>query len=258
MYAKCRVVLNTLYDNKYGKLRIAAEETASVAKPGQFIMLKCWDESVPFLPRPFSINYIDRDNGTIDILYKIVGAGTKKISQLCANDDVMVLGPLGNSFIIPNGARTIAVVGRGVGAAPMLALSAEAVNMGIYVYAFLSAGREEYLFDRDKYTGMGAEVYSTYDTEGSSILVTDYLTKVLEDRDIDAVYVCGSKRLIKQVYILKERYGFPAYVSLEEHMACGIGACKGCVCTTKNADGTAKYERVCKEGPIFPIERLLI
>lgn len=258
MYLEYGVLGNVLYDNKYGRVRFDASGIASEAKPGQFVMLKCWKENEPFLPRPFSINSIDRFKGTIDILYKIVGNGTIKLSELNVGDKAMILGPLGNGFVISDKAKSIAVVGRGIGAAPMLFLAEEAVKKNIDVYAFLSASKEEYIFDIKKYKNIGAKVYTMCDDTHCGGLVTDYLIEVLQDIRIDSVYVCGSRRLIKEVSKLKKVYGFSAYASLEEHMACGIGACKGCICTTKNEDNSTQYERVCKEGPVFPVERLVI
>jgi dihydroorotate dehydrogenase electron transfer subunit len=254
MYTKCTVKENKLFSNGFGRIMFDAGEIAKASTPGQFVMVKCWQGNVPFLPRPFSINNADRQNGSLEILYKIVGKGSKLLSELSTGDSAMIHGPLGNGFVIPEDAGRIAVVGRGVGAAPMLYLAAEAIRKSVEVYAFLSASREDLIFDKDKYTKLGAKVFSTCD---NNVLVTDYLVEQLQDKKFDAVYTCGSKRLMREIKRLKDIHGFDAYVSLEEHMACGIGACKGCICTTYKDDGSTQYERVCKEGPVFPVERLV-
>lgn len=254
MYNKCIVKKTELIAEGFGRVVFDAGEIVKTSRPGQFVMIKCWEQNVPFLPRPFSINNVDKQRGLLEILYKIVGTGTKLLSKLNIGDNAMIHGPLGNGFVIPDRVKRIAVVGRGVGAAPMLYLAAEAINRSAEVYVFLSASREEFLFDKERYEDLGAKVYSSCD---DSLLVTDYLGELLKDKEFDAVYTCGSKRLMKQVKRLKDIYGFEAYTSLEEHMACGVGACKGCICIINKENGSKQYQRVCKEGPVFPIERVV-
>jgi dihydroorotate dehydrogenase electron transfer subunit len=204
--------------------------------------------------RPFSLNSVDTAAGTLEILYKIVGTGTETLSTLPEGAEADVLGPLGSPFPLSENMERIAVIGRGVGAAPMRFLAEQARSFGIDVHAYISANREEHLFDKDAYLAAGCSF--TGCTDGN-INVTSFFADDLKTMKFDAAYVCGSKRLMRDVSMLMDQYGFEGYVSLEAHMACGIGACKGCVVSIKMQDGSESYARVCKEGPVFPVKRIV-
>ena len=230
-------------------------EMARASQPGQFLMVKSWNEEVPFLMRPISINSVDREKGTITLLYKVVGEGTTLMSHLKEGDSVQVIGPLGHGFPIPENARRAAVIGRGMGIAPLRFLVEECVSCGIEVYAYLSAKQESFLFHAELFRSMGVTVRETTNPYAN---VTDFFAEDLQNVEFDVAYSCGSNRLGQRMTQLHRQYGFPTYISLEEHMACGIGACKGCVCkahTQNNNDPS--YVRVCKEGPVFDVERVM-
>ena len=217
-------------------------------------MLSKWKIKELFLKRPFSFYNIEPNLGTFDILYKNIGKGTQILAESKIGDLVELVGPLGNGFKIPKNTQHIAIVARGIGIAPLLPLMLESKQKGIEVYSFISAQSDNLLLCSDKIESISKETFYTTDdgSKGAKGMVTNFLGKVLEEEVIDAVYVCGSKRLTKHIRNLQKKYNFLAFVSLEEHMACGIGACKGCVRKTK--DG---YKRVCKEGPVFPVEEVI-
>lgn len=254
MFAEATVLRNEVFTPGFGRILLSVPQVAEQAGPGQFVMLKYWHGSEPFLMRPFSINSADRKQGTLEILYKIVGTGTELLSGVKPGSSAEVLGPLGNGFPLSGGMTRIAVIGRGVGAAPMRFLAEDARRMGISVHAYISADKEDHLFDKAAYKSAGCVF--TGCTDGN-INVTSFFKEDLKSLKFDAAYVCGSRRLMRDVSALMDEYGFDGYVSLEEHMACGIGACKGCVVTAKSADGSQIYARVCKEGPVFPVKRIV-
>ena len=254
MYQTVKVVENQAVTPGYFRLVLRAEEMAAASQPGQFVMLKCWRGSDPFLMRPISINYADPQAGTMTFLCKIVGAGTRLLAELRPGDEVQVLGPLGHGFPLPEAPRRVAVIGRGIGIAPLRLLARRAMDRGAEVYAYLSGKTEEQIFDRAELAAMGAVVRSTCD---SAVNVTAFFAEDLKTLPFDAAYSCGSRRLMREMHELHLRYGFASYVSLEEHMACGIGACKGCVCRTHDENGSERYETVCQCGPVFPTERIV-
>ena len=231
-----------------------APEIARESKPGQFVMLKAWEGLEPFLARPFSIHCADSASGCLELLYKVVGRGTEIMKACKPGDSVTILGPLGHGFPIDEGMKRAALVGRGIGIAPLLLLAKEARKMGIEVYAYLSAKDEAHIFAKERFVSMGCQIRTTCE---SNALVTDFFEQDLLNLPFDAAYSCGSKRLATEVRRMQKANGFAGYISLEEHMACGIGACKGCICTVHEKDGSDHYENVCKSGPVFPLERII-
>ncbi len=252
---KGKIIEQINLNNNYYRIKIKAPQIAKEAKPGQFVMLSKWKINELFLKRPFSFCNIEPNLGTFDILYKNVGKGTQILTESKIGDLIELIGPLGNGFRIPENTHNIAIVARGIGVAPLLPLMLKSRQKEIEVYSFISAQTEKLLLYSDKIESISRKTfYATDDgSKGAKGKVTDFLENILKEIVIDVVYTCGSKRLTKHIRNLQKKYNFLAFVSLEEHMACGIGACKGCVHKTK--DG---YKRVCKEGPVFPVEEVII
>lgn len=236
-------------------LTVLAPEMAAASAPGQFYMLKSWREQDPFLMRPISIDHIDVQAGTLTFLYKVVGRGTELLSHLRGGDTLELLGPLGKGFPIDGSCRRAAVIGRGIGIAPLRPLVEQLRTQGTEVYAYLSAKSEDDLFHQELFRTLGAVVRTT---TAPNERITDAFAADAAQLPFDAAYSCGSNRLAAHMKQLHAQHGFPAYVSLEEHMACGVGACKGCICTAHDKDsGEASYVRVCKSGPVFDVDRVL-
>lgn len=254
MYQKLKVLENQAVIPGVFRMTVHAPEMANATQPGQFYMLKSWEGTVPFLMRPISVNSVSREAGTITFLYKVVGEGTKLLAACRPGDEVTALGPQGHGFEIPEGATCIAVIGRGIGIAPTRYLIEAARARGVEVYAYLSAKREEEIFDCAYFRSIGVHVTASTKAD---VRVTDAMEEDCKHVKFDAAYSCGSKRLGAHMNELHKQYGFPAYISLEEHMGCGIGACKGCVCKTHDAAGTEEYSLVCKCGPVYEVERVL-
>ena len=239
----------------YYILKINSPEIVKEAIPAQFVMLSASEQGYPLLRRPFTFNRFSPQEGSFEILYKKVGKGTEIMSHLKDGDQVNLLGPLGNGIVLPQGIKSIAIVSRGIGVAAMLPIVDKAREKGIDIYAYLSAKTKDLLLRKEEIQGKAKATYITTDDASLGVpgKVTDFLEETLKKEKIDAVYTCGSKRLKRHIEDLKEKHGFGAWVILEEHMACGIGACKGCAVKAKKKD---VYLLVCKDGPVFPVEEV--
>lgn len=205
--------------------------------PGQFYMLRAWG-LVPLLSRPISI--YDKDEASISFLYEVRGEGTKLLSGLKAGDEIELLGPLGNGFDIENIKGKVAVIAGGIGVAPMNYLVKSLKNCKIDFYAGFR--NQPYLMEA--FHEHAEHVYLS--TESGAFGHKGYVTDMLKPWDYDAVLCCGPEVMMKKVVELCKDRQTPVYISMERHMACGIGACLVCSCKTKKGN-----ERVCKDGPVF-------
>jgi len=240
-------------------MRLKAPEIAQDALPGQFIHIKCSKGNYPLLRRPLSIHRIDKEKGEIYTLFQVMGEGTKLLAQRGVGDDLDIMGPIGNGFSIYPESRKIMIVGGGIGVAPLLALAEESIAQGKEVRVLIGALKKELVIGEESFKLLGAKVDVATD-DGSykyKGLVTDLLKRTIkEDWLADQIFACGPKPMLRKINEIALRANINCQVSLEERMACGIGACLGCVCKIKTKDkkeSKVKYEykRVCVDGPIF-------
>jgi dihydroorotate dehydrogenase electron transfer subunit len=206
-------------------------------RPGQFFMLKV-DSKEPLLPRPISVYDVATDK--ISFLYQIVGKGTKLLSKLSENDEVQIMGPLGNGFDVERIKGKIAVVSGGIGIAPLIYLIKKLKDCEIDLYAgFRNVDYSVDIVDKN--------VNNVYlSTESGKIGHKGYVTDLIDPQKYKTVICCGPEIMMKKVVSKCNDVKVPVYVSMESHMACGIGACL--VCTCKTTDGN---KRTCKDGPVF-------
>lgn len=245
---QAHIIDNTHIASNYYIIKIFSESVSHNILPGQFINLRVSDTLDPLLNRPFSPYLLHKDRGIIEIFYKVIGKGTSIMKSLQRGDRIGIIGPLGNTFTLSQKVKRIALVGRGVGIAPLVFLAQYALNLDIEVYAFLSSGDPSLIIGKETLEDLGAKVYFTTDNRK---LVTDYLYKFLENNTIfDTIYTCGSRRLRREVASISWRYNIPSEVSLESVMACGVGVCMGCVVKIGTSSNW-NYKRVCVEGPVF-------
>jgi len=240
-------------------MKLKAPEIAQEALPGQFIHIKCSKDNYPLLRRPLSIHRIDKEKGEIFILFQIIGEGTKLLAQREVGDDLDIVGPIGNGFNIYPESKKIMIVGGGIGVAPLLALCEESIKKGKEVRVLISALTKELVIGEESFRNFGAKVDIATD-DGSykcKGLVTDLLEGTIKEGWLpDQIFACGPKPILKKINEIALKVSIDYQVSLEERMACGIGACLGCICRvkTKNKkEDKVKYEykRVCVDGPIF-------
>lgn len=216
------------------------------AIPGQFISIFSNDGS-KLLPRPISICEINKDYGTLRVVYRVVGAGTEEFSQLKMGDKIDVMGPLGNGF--PLEGRNAIVVGGGIGVPPMLELAKQLPGTVTAVMGY----RNNDLFLTEEFEKVVANLFIA--TDDGSVGVHGTVVDAMRENDLvaDVIYACGPKPMLRAVADFALENQIKCYVSMEERMACGVGACLGCVCQSKEQDDHSHVnnKRVCKDGPVF-------
>lgn len=213
-------------------------------RPGQFYLLRAWDME-PVLSRPISI--YDKDAEKIKFLYRMCGRGTEILAKLKKGDEIKLTGPLGNGFDLEKIQGKVALVAGGIGIAPMLYLSKELKNCSVDLYAgFKNVSKTvDYV---EKYVN---NFYLS--TENGEAGHKGFVTDLLNVDKYDVVVCCGPEIMMAKVIKMCDEKDIPLYVSMENRMACGIGACLVCTCKTK--DGR---KRSCKEGPVFLGKELVI
>lgn len=229
--------------SKQGIFQLVINDTQDVL-PGQFYNLYIEDKSL-LLPRPISV--CESTQNLTKFVYRVVGKGTEKLTQLKSGDKIKVLGPLGNGFFLPNHKTTSIILGGGVGIAPLLELTKQ-IKGEKHVYL----GFDESTFLMDEFAKYSTNLYY------STILGKDgfhgNVIELLKHYPIAAefVYACGPKKMLKKLVEEKKSKSVKIQVSMEERMGCGIGACLGCGIKIKKSDQMDwEYLRVCKDGPIF-------
>ncbi|MDO5294401.1 MAG: dihydroorotate dehydrogenase electron transfer subunit [bacterium] len=231
---------------------LADSEIANQAKPGQFVSLYSKDGS-RLLPRPISICEIDQVRGTLRLVYRVAGKGTEEFSELKAGDTISVMGPLGNGFTMEEGKAIL--IGGGIGIPPMLELAKQLSNNGVTVQVVL--GYRDQLFLNDEFINYGNVYISTEDgSVGTKGNVIDAIRE--NNLDADIIYACGPTPMLRGVKNYALEHNIKAQISLEEKMACGIGACLACTCKTNKKDhhSNVNNKRICKDGPVFYAEEV--
>lgn len=232
---------------------ISCPEAAAAAKAGQFVHIRAEGYT---LRRPISICEIDKENGTVRIVFEVRGGGTDRLSQLHTGDKMDIILPLGNGFTvkeIPEG-KNVVVVGGGIGVPPMCGVAALYKN----VKAIIGFRSKDKVILEEDLRRIGAEVTVCTDdgSYGENGVVTVPLEKELEKGNTAMICACGPAPMLKAVIECAKRYNVPCEVSLEQRMACGVGACVGCACNI-NRDGKNLVLRVCKDGPVFKAEEVV-
>ncbi len=230
-------------------LTISSPEIARTASPGQFAMLRCGSTYDPFLRRPLSFHSVDVEKGEVSFLYRVKGAGTRWLAELHKGDVVAVLGPLGRGFRYAEGRRRGLLVGAGLGAAPLLFLAERLAEAGWQLLILLGAATRSGILRMEAFERFG--VVRAIAEDGSTPrkgTVLDLLEEEIRRGGWEAIYACGPQPVLKGVQEISISTGIPAQISVEERMACGLGACLGCACRSASSPG---YVRVCREGPVF-------
>ena len=226
-------------------------KAADTAKPGQFISMYTNDGS-KLLPRPISICEIDVVNGRLRVVYRVTGenTGTEQFSKLEAGDTIPVVGPLGNGFPYEKAAgKKVFLMGGGIGVPPILEL---AKQMECEKKQIVVGYRDAQTFLKEEFEQNG-EVYIS--TEDGSVGTKGNVMDAIRENALDAdmIYACGPTPMLRAIKAYAEENNIECYISLEERMACGIGACLACVCKSKEKDhhSNVNNKRICKDGPVF-------
>ncbi len=225
-------------------------EAAASAVPGQFISMYTNDGS-KLLPRPISICEINKAEGQLRVVYRVTGenTGTKQFSQAKAGDTIPVIGPLGNGFPLDKAeGKTAFLMGGGIGVPPILEL-AKQLNCDKQI---VMGYRDANTFLREQFEANG-KVYIS--TEDGSVGTKGNVMDAIRENGLkaDIIYACGPTPMLRAIKKFAEENGIECYISLEERMACGIGACLACVCKSKEKDHhtNVNNKRICKDGPVF-------
>lgn len=236
-------------------LTVAPSEQILEPLPGQFFMVAVGCGIDPLLKRPFSIHRWL--GGEFQIMYRVVGRATALLKAKVPGDVLNVVGPFGNGFpVTENGRRLPLLIAGGIGVAPLFPL-AEAL-LDVKPVCFYGARTGSAILCSEDLKSLGVElVISTDDgTAGRRGTVVDLMDEFLsaKTRSSDAfcLYACGPRPMLRSISQLAERYDLKGFMALEERMACGFGSCLGCVVNTRSG-----YKRVCKEGPVFPLEDIV-
>lgn len=235
-------------------------DLAADAKAGQFIAVYPRNAST-LLPRPISICEADKEHGRLRIVYRIAGQGTNEFSKYHAGNPISILGTLGNGFPIEAAAgKKVFLMGGGIGIPPMLELARELAEQnaqnGTSAQIQIVVGyRNNQLFLKDELEKYGTVYVATEDgSVGTKGNVMDAIAQ--NGLCADVIMACGPMPMLRAIKKYAQEKQIPAYISLEERMACGVGACLGCVCRTtkKDAHSHVNNARICTDGPVFPAE----
>jgi len=250
------VVENAPVNRDYRLMRLEAPEGLTAAcAPGQFFHLLCpsGGRNGPLLRRPMSIYGAAGDR--LSFLYKVAGKGTATLATLAPGDALDVMGPLGQGFRLDPAWRRLLLVARGVGLATLAPLAAAAEAQGMALTAICSARAAEFLMSQEVFASHGAEVLTVLDSDGTAAV--EALAPVVEGLvaggGVDAVFTCGSARLLRMLQDICARHGVPGQVALEQQMACGLGMCHCCVRPFRHGAALVPL-RVCREGPVFDLQ----
>jgi len=257
-----KILGNTTLGSDYYMLELEIKDEIAV-NPGNFIMISFPCRRDLLLPRPFSI--FDFSNNVMQILYKVVGAGTKYLAELKPGEEIGCSYPLGNHFVNPLEYDSVFLIGGGFGAAPLnFYLHVNSLEANSYKAQFLlgakSADQLPYLDHLCETSKQFLEVSTDDGSQGFKGFVTElFKSRIAQTDKSDKILVlsCGPEvmmyALTKLVKSIESEYNIDAYFSLEEKMACGFGVCSGCIVET-----TSGYKRVCKDGTIFKLEDLVL
>lgn len=226
---------------------LSAPELAAMAQPGQFAQIRLPGHT---LRRPISICGIDKDAGTLRFVFQVRGEGTAELAQFQPENEIEILAPLGNGFPVDTSRRTL-LVGGGIGVPPLLGVASQ---LGENALAVLGFRNKDAVILEEDFKAAGARTFVATDdgSYGHHGLVTD----LCKEQEFDCVMACGPAPMLRAVKALAQERGVPCYVSLEERMACGIGACLGCAVALLKEDGSQYYGHVCKDGPVFESHRV--
>ncbi|MBN1115841.1 MAG: dihydroorotate dehydrogenase electron transfer subunit [Bacteroidales bacterium] len=256
--AKKRVEDFTIIENKrlnkeFFILKLKSAGELPVILPGQFAEVRIDDNPTTFLRRPISIYNVDYSGNTIELLIKIAGDGTKKLSELKDGGILNIVYPLGNSFSKPAGTKVL-LIGGGTGVAPMLILGKYMkANWGIEPLFLLGYRSDKLIIEKERFEALGKVYITTEDgSDGYKGFVTQHPILNEPESNFDIIYTCGPEIMMKAIAKKAKELNSACEVSLENLMGCGIGACLCCIVDTKDKGNV----NTCTEGPVFNSERL--
>lgn len=245
----CKILTKTEIANGIFDFTVQAPEMAAVAVPGQFAHIYVPGHT---LRRPISICDIDRENGTLRFVFQVRGGGTADLAQFNAGDMLDVLAPLGRGFTLDTKKRAL-FVGGGIGVPPLFGA---AKHFGENAAVAVGFRNRDFVILEEDFKAAGCDLRIA--TDDGSYGAKGLVTSLFGDVQPEIIYACGPMVMLRAVSAYARENNIPCEISLEERMACGIGACLGCAVELYRADGTKYMGHVCKDGPVFDYERVVL
>jgi dihydroorotate dehydrogenase electron transfer subunit len=253
IHNRYKILSNQKVCERFIQISLDAPQLAKSGKPGQFLNVRISDELDPFFRRPFGIYHVH--NGIVDMLVEIRGKGTAMLAERKPGEMLDILGPLGKSFSMPGKKiKNVVMIGGGIGVAPLLSM-AEALKDSGKKMILLYGGRDSsYVFDLKFFKEAGCKVHIATDdgSVGMKGRISELFDKIPLSADDTMLCVCGPSPMMKSVQGFAKKHGLKGECSCEEVMACGIGACMGCVVKT-----TSGYKTACHDGPVFDLQEVI-
>lgn len=249
------VVSNTPLTDRLFEMVLEVSDIPAKVRGGQFVHVQIPGMEGHMLRRPFSVYYVDSKASTLGILYQVVGFGSARFSELVPGSKVQVIGSIGNPWHAPSGIKRALLTVGGVGAAPLFMHASELVASGVQVDVVMGAQTKDALVAKERYTQLlGCEPFIATDdgSYGHHGFVTDLVVERLAQGEYDYAACCGPAPMMRIVSEKTLAAGIPSFVSMEQRMACGIGACLGCIVST--VDGN---RRSCVDGPVFDAQKVV-
>jgi len=258
------VLHNAMLSLSYGRIGLACGAAFARSKPGQFVMLGFPETIDPLLRRPFSIHRLiatEESFRGIELLYKVVGPATRRLSQLNPGQAVSLLGPLGSAFVLPAGTRRLYLAAGGVGVAPLVFFVEQLIPrqpQGLDCRMFLGGRRREDLLCTRDFERLAIAIVLTTDDGscGDQCLVTTPLEEAIRQTPPDLVLACGPKAMLTCILGIVRQHRIPCQVSIETMMACGMGACLGCA--VEGRRDKSRFLHACLDGAVFDAEEILL
>lgn len=251
----CKIISQEEVAKDIFELTVEADFVNEINAPGQFVHIRVAKGLDPLLRRPISISSFDKKNSQFTMIYRKEGKGTTVLADNGPGMQIDILGPLGNGFPVNevNAGETALLVGGGIGVPPLYELSKQLTAKGVKVVHVLGFQTESAVFYEKEFLEYGDTYITTVDgSYGKKGFVTD----VIKELDFDCLYTCGPTPMLKAI---EKQYSHKkVFLSLEERMGCGVGACFACVCKTSNEAKDISYKKVCSDGPVFRAGEVLI
>lgn len=251
IHNRYRIISNQKICDRFVHLVLDAPSVVASCRPGQFVNVRVTEKLDPVFRRPFGIY---RAQKNLEILYEVVGKGTGILAAKKAGEEIDILGPLGNGFTLPGKEISqVVLVAGGMGIAPLLALADALKGSGKKVTLLYGGRTKEYLFDMKPFEDDGCKIQIATDdgSAGAHGRVSVLFDKISTGKGT-FLYTCGPRPMMKSVQEFARKNAVPGQCSCEEVMACGIGACLGCVIKT-----TRGYQTVCHDGPVFDLQEVI-
>jgi dihydroorotate dehydrogenase electron transfer subunit len=251
----CRIVSQKEIADDIYELTVKANLVSEISTPGQFVHIRVSNNGAPLLRRPISISSFDQKSKQFTMIYRKQGHGTNLLAEMEPGILIDILGPLGNGFPVTevNAGETALLVGGGIGVPPLYELSCQLKAKGVKVVHVLGFQTESAVFYERKFLEKGETFVATVD---GSYGKSGFVTEIIKDLSFDCMYACGPIPMLKA---LEQAYSYKkVFLSLEERMGCGIGACFACICRSAEDPLGVSYKKVCSDGPVFRAGEVLI